>query len=488
MPTKNKKNSSSSSRSSPHTLSTKTIGFFTLAMINVAAAGGGVKNWPVLAVFGLSSIFYLMLAALVFFIPVSLVSAELATGWPKAGGVFAWVKEAFGHRTGFLAIWLQWIENVVWYPTLLSFIAATIAYIFMPEWANNKVYMVTTILTIFWVTTFANLLGMKISSWISILGVIFGTFIPAACIIGLGVDWFSSGQPLEIVFTWRNLIPDISHPDQMAFFTGVLLGLAGLEMSSVHARDVQNPQRNFPKAIFLSATIILVLTTLGVLSLAMVIPHDEISLVAGSLQAFATFVEAYQLKWLVPFMAAFIAAGAIGSLSTWVVGPCRGLLAAADAGDLPPTFRKITKTGMPLAILIFQAVIVTVLSLVFLFMPTISSGFWILSVLAAELYLVMYIIMFAACIKLRYTQPNTPRAYRVPGGKVGLWIIAGLGMISSLFAMVIGFVPPSVLPTGNLFTFVLFLGGGLLLFCFLPSIILRFQKPSWKKPLEHEKS
>lgn len=481
-----KRPSTHPSKSSSST-STKMIGFFTLAMINVAAAGGGVKNWPVLAVFGLASISYLVLAALVFFIPVSLVSAELATGWPKAGGVFAWVKEAFGHRTGFLAIWLQWIENVVWYPTLLSFIAATIAYIFMPELAENKTYMITTILSVFWITTIANLLGMRVSSWISVLGVIFGTFIPAACIIGLGIDWFVSGKPLQIAFTWKNLIPDLSHPDQMAFFTGILLGLAGMEMSSVHARDVQNPQRNFPKAIFLSASIILSLTILGVLALAIVVPHDKISLVAGSLQAFATFVESYNIKWIVPFMAAFIAAGAIGSLSTWVVGPCRGLLAAANAGDLPPVCRKITKSGMPLAILIFQALIVTVLSLVFLFMPTISSGFWILSVLAAELYLTMYIIMFAACIKLRYTQPHTPRAYKVPGGIVGLWVVAGLGIVSSVFAMIIGFVPPSVLPTGNLFTFVLFLGGGLLFFCFLPSLILLFQKPSWKKALDHEK-
>lgn len=466
----------------------KTIGLFTLAMINVAAAGGGVKNWPVLAVFGLASVAYIVLASLVFFVPVSLVSAELATGWPKAGGVFAWVKEAFGHRTGFLAIWLQWIENVVWYPTILSFIAATIAYIFHPELANNKFYMIAVILGIFWLTTFANLLGMRISGWISTLGVILGTFIPGICIIALGVDWYFSGKSLEIAFTWKNLVPQLTNPDQIAFFTGVLLGLAGLEMSAVHARDVKNPQRDYPRALLLSVIIIFTLTVLGVLALAIVIPQKEISLVAGSLQAFATFVNAYGLNWLVPFMAAFIAAGAIGSLSTWVVGPCKGLLAAAETGDLPPTFRKINKKGMPLTILIFQAVIVSILSLVFLLMPTVSSGFWILSVLAAELYLIMYILMFSACIKLRYSQPHTPRAYKIPGGKIGLWIVTGAGILSSLFAIIVGFIPPSILPTGNAFTFITFLLAGVLIFCFLPTIILRFKKPSWKKPLEHERS
>ncbi len=126
-------------------------------MINVAAIGS-VKNWPVTAEYGFSSIFYFLLAALIFFLPMSLVSAELATGWPKSGGVFAWVKEAFGHRTGFLAIWLLWIENAIWYPTILSFLAATIAYIFDPTLSNNITFTISIILIAFWAATIANLL------------------------------------------------------------------------------------------------------------------------------------------------------------------------------------------------------------------------------------------------------------------------------------------------------------------------------------------
>src|SRR5258708_3943536 len=117
----------------------RTLTVFTLAMINIAAIGS-VKNWPVTAEYGFASIVYFILAAMIFFLPISLVSAELATGWPKSGGVFAWVKEAFGHRTGFLAIWLLWIENVIWYPTILSFIAATVAYIFNPSLSDNTTY------------------------------------------------------------------------------------------------------------------------------------------------------------------------------------------------------------------------------------------------------------------------------------------------------------------------------------------------------------
>jgi putative glutamate/gamma-aminobutyrate antiporter len=464
----------------------RTLSVFTLVMINVAAIGS-VKNWPVTAEYGFSSIFYFLLAALVFFLPVSLVSAELATGWPKSGGVFVWVKEAFGHRTGFLAIWLLWIENAIWYPTILSFIAATVAYIFDPTLANNKTYLLAIILISFWLATLVNLSGMKISGLISTLGVVFGTFIPGGLIIGLGLIWYFTGSPLEISFGWDTFIPDISSVDQVVFFTGVLLSFCGMEMSAIHARDVRHPQRDYPKAILFSGALIVGMSVLGVLAIASVIPQKEISLVAGSMQAFSYFVNAYGLKWITPYIAVLIAAGAFGSLSTWVIGPTKGLLAAARSGDLPPFFRSVNKQGVPTPLLIVQAVFVSILSLIFVFMPTVSSAFWILTAIVAQLYLLMYILLFAAAIKLRYKMPRVERLYKIPGGKPGIWIVSGVGILSSAFALIIGFFPPSQIETGNILFYVGFLVLGMILACFAPSIILLFQKPSWKKQLEHER-
>ncbi len=464
----------------------RVISVFTLAMINVAAIGS-VKNWPVTAEYGFSSIFYFILAAVVFFLPISFVAAELATGWPKSGGVYVWVREAFGHKTGFLAIWLLWIENAIWYPTILSFIAASIAYIFDPSLANNKFYTLSIILIAFWGASFANLLGMKISGWISTFGVIFGTFIPGGLIIILGLIWYLGGNPLQITTTWESIIPNLSSVDQLVFFTGVLLSLCGMEMSAIHARDVRHPQKDYPKAIVLSATLIIGMSILGVLAIASVIPQKQISLVAGSLQAFSYFVDAYGLKWMIPFIALLMAAGAFGSLSTWVIGPTKGLLAAARGGDLPPYFRAVNQHAMPTRLLVVQALIVTVLSFVFAYMPTVSSAFWILSAITAQLYLLMYILMFAAAVKLRYKYPKTERPYKIPGGKLGIWIVCAVGIISSAFALLIGFFPPSQIVTGNTFFYVLFLILGVILACFAPAIILLFQKPSWKHQLEHEK-
>ena len=462
--------------------STRTLNIFLLAMINVAAICS-IKNWPLTAEYGFSSLFYFALAIVLFFIPVSLVSAELATGWPERGGVYVWVREAFGHRLGFLAVWLLWIENVVWYPTILSFIAGTVAFSFNPDLANNTSYMFCMIFGVFWGTTLINLLGMRMSGWISTLGVIFGTIIPGVVIIVLGALWLLAGEHSQISFSWESFFPDLRSPAQLALMTGVLLGFAGMEMSAVHARDVKNPQKNYPRAILLSAVIIILLSVLGTLAIAVVIPQKEINLVSGGMAAIAFFLKSYHLSWSVPLVAVMVAFGALGAMSTWTAGPSKGLLAAAQDGDFPPILHKVNKYNMPVGMLIFQGIIVSILAFLFLLMPNVNSSFWLLLVLTSQLYLLMYILMFAAAIVLRYKKPDIPRAYKIPGGNFGMWCVAGIGLLSSLIAIIVGFFPPEQLETGSPLFYELFLSIGIIIFCAAPFIILLFKKPSWNAPI-----
>ena len=462
--------------------SKRTLNIFLLAMINVAAICS-IKNWPLTAEFGFSSLFYFILTSLLFFIPVSLVSAELATGWPERGGVYVWVKKAFGHRMGFLAVWLLWIENVVWYPTILSFIAGTVAFIFNPQLAHDTFYMFCMIFGTFWGATLINLLGMKTSGWISSTGVILGTIIPGVAIITLGVIWLMAGKPSHITFNWDSFIPELRSPTQLALLSGVLLGFSGMEMSAVHARDVKNPQKNFPRAILLSAVIIITLTILGTLAIAIVIPQKDINLVSSGMETIAFFLKSYGFHWLVPVVAFMMAIGALGTMSTWTAGPSKGLLAAAQDGDFPPILHKINKHNMPIGILIFQGLIVSVLASVFLLMPNVNSSFWILIALTSQLYLIMYVLMFAAAIMLRYKKPNVPRAYKIPFGNFGMWLVAGIGLLSSVFAIIIGFFPPDQLDTGSLLFYEFFLASGIVIFCAAPFIILKFKKPSWNEPI-----
>jgi len=450
-----------------------------IALINVCAICN-IKNFPLLAEYGLSIIVFLALAAVFFFIPVALVSSELASGWPEKG-VYTWVKEALGPRLGFLAIWLEWIENVIWYPTILSFIASTFAYIINPELANNKTYVMTTILVTFWAVTFINFLGMRVSGWISSLAALLGTIVPIVLIIFLGGLWYVAGHPIQFEVSWNLLLPDLTSINQLVLLSGVLLGLAGMEMSAVHAKDVENPKKNYPKGIFLSALLILIFSTLGALAIGAIVPLNEIQLASGGMEAFRYLFAKFNMPWATPLIAAVTTFGALGMMSTWIVGPSRGLYATAEHGDLPPLFHKVNKHGMPIHILIVQGIVVSILSFIFLFMPSVNSSYWALVALASLLYMIMYILMFVSALVLRYKHPAINRVYKIPYGNIGIWIVSILGIIGSGFGVIISFFPPSQIDTGSLIVLEGFLVGATLLFCTLPLLIYSARKPHWNK-------
>lgn len=454
----------------------KSLSVFLLTMICLATILS-VRNWPVAAEYGFSSIFFLLASVLIFFIPCSLVSAELATGWPEMGGVYVWVKEAFGHRVGFLAVWLQWVENVIWYPTILSFVAGTLAYAFHPGLATHKLYTFVLILVVFWTLTLLNLKGIRFSGWISTYGFILGTIIPGVLIIGLGLAWWFQGKPIQFDVSVRSFFPDLSKLSELALLAGLLLSLAGMEMPAVHANDVDNPQKSYPRAIFFAATVIILASIFGTLAIASVIPQKEINLTSGSIEALAHFFNAYKMQALVPLIALLVAFGAIGGISTWIVGPSKGLLAAAGDGDLPPLMKKQNEKKMPIGVMIMQAIIVSLLASAYLFMPTINSSFWVLTALSSQIYLAMYILMFLTAIKLRYKHPKVKRAYRI--GKKGngmMWFVAGTGCIGCAFAILMGFLPPAQIPTGNVYTFETFMITGFILSCVIPFLIPHYTK------------
>lgn len=450
-----------------------------IALMNVCAICN-IKNFPILAEYGLAVVFFLALSALFFFLPVAFVSAELASGWPERG-VYTWVKVALGPKWGFLAIWLEWIENVIWYPTVLSFIVATFAYIFDPSLAANKTYVMISILVTFWSVTFLNFLGMRFSGWFSSISALFGTIIPIGLIVVLGAAALLMGEPSQISFSWKAVFPDLASLNQLVLLSGILLGLAGMEMSAVHAKDVRDPRRDYPKGIFLSAILILLFSTLGALAIATIVPVKEIQLASGGMDAFSFLFKKFHLPWAIPLIAAVMTFGALGMMSTWIVGPSRGLLATAQDGDLPPIFQKVNRQNMPVAILIGQAIIVTVLSLVFLLMPSVNSSYWVLVALASILYMIMYVLMFISGIVLRYTHPSVPRTYKIPFGNIGIWIISLFGIFGSTFGFLIGFFPPSQVDTGKTLTLECFLIGGTLLFTILPLIIYACRKPHWRQ-------
>ena len=462
----------------------RTINVFMLAMINVAALVN-IANISVSAKYGFTSIFFIIIASIVFFIPIAMISAELATGWPQRGGVYIWVKEALGDNFGFLAIWLQWIENVIWYPTALSFAAVSFAYIFNPSLAQNRIYIMSAIIIVFWLSTFVNFFGMTISGWISTLCAVFGTILPGILIIVLGGLWLFLGNHSNITFSLKTFFPDFSSLSQFALLSGVLMSLSGLEMSAVHAREVKNPSKNYPLSILISAIIIITILSLGSLAIGVIIPSTSIELPAGAIEAIANVFRVYDFPKLTSLVAFFITIGALGMISTWTIGPIKGIYATAEHGDLPVVLQKLNKYQAPTNLLILQAVIVTALAFVFLFTPTVTSSYWILLNLTAHLYQIMYVLMFISAIVLRYKKPKVERAYKIPFKNVGMWVVGTIGIIGTTAAIIIGYVPPAQITGFHPIFYEVFLIGGTIIFCIIPFIIRYFRKPEWH--LEHKK-
>lgn len=463
----------------------KVLGVFTLAMINVALICS-LRGLPMMSVYGLSIVFFLLVSVVVFLIPTAFVSAELAAAYPKRGGLYVWVREAFGEKWGFVTICLQWLQNIVFYPTALAATAGCIAYLFNPALAENKVYTLFVIIIVYWFATFINLRGMKTSGMISTIGSICGIILPGIFLVVLALAWILSGQAPATSFAIGNLVPDLTNVRNIVFLTGMFLYFAGIEVSGVHAKEVKDPQKDYPKAIFIAAIIVTAIFLFGSLAVATIVPASQISLTAGLMQTFDIVLTKFNLMWIVPILVVLTAPGMIVQISSWIAGPSRALLVTAENGDLPPFFQKMNKNHMPINIMIFQGIVVSLLSCIFLFMPSVSSSFWILTDLAAIVYLSVYIIMFLTGIRLRQTQPNVHRPYNVPGGKSGMYIISVVGILACISAILLGFFPPSQLPTGNVLFYILFLAIGALLIITFPFILFRLRRPSWKKKIALE--
>ena len=457
----------------------------TLAIMNVTAVVS-LRGLPAEAEYGLSSAIYYLFAALVFLIPTALVAAELAAMFAdKQGGVFRWVGEAFGKRMGFLAIWLQWVESTIWYPTVLTFGAVSLAFIGMNDahdmsLASNRLYTLVVVLAIYWLATFISLKGMSWVGKVSKIGGLVGTIIPAGLLVVLAIVYLVSGGHSQLDFK-GDFFPDFSNFNNLVLASSIFLFYAGMEMGGIHVKDVDNPSVNYPKAVFIGSFITVLIFVLGTFSLGIIIPKNEINLTQSLLVGFDRYFDFIRASWLSPIIAIALAFGVLAGVLTWVAGPSKGIFAVGRAGYLPPFFQKTNSIGVQKNILFIQGGIVTLLGLLFVVMPSVQSFYQILSQLTVLLYLIMYLLMFAAAIYLRYNMKEANRPFRIGSKGNGLmWLIAGVGFLGSLLAFVLSFIPPGQIAVGSNAMWYSVLVIGCIVVVAVPLVIYAMRKPSWK--------
>lgn len=467
------------------TTNTFRLSVMTLAIMNVTAVVS-LRGLATEAIYGITSAFYYLFAAIVFLVPTALVAAELAAMFAnKQGGVFRWVGEAFGARAGFLAIWLQWIQSTIWYPTVLTFGAVSIAFIGMnptadEALASNRLFTLVVVLAIYWIATFISLKGLswvgKVSKW----GGIVGTIIPAALLIILAIIYLLSGGHSNLN-THDSFFPDLTNFDNLVLASSIFLFYAGMEMMGIHVMEVENPKRNYPRAIIIGSLVTVIIFILGTFSLGVIVPAKEISLTQTLLIGFDSYFSYLKMSWMGPVIAVALVFGVLAGVLTWVAGPSKGIFTVGRAGYLPPFFQRTNAQGVQRNILLVQGVIVTILGLLFVVMPSVQSFYQILSQLTVLLYLIMYMLMFASAIVLRYKLPKIERPFRLGSrGNLLIWLLAGLGFCGSLLAFVLSFIPPAQIAVGSKSVWYMVLIIGAIIFVVIPFIIYAMRKPSWK--------
>ncbi|MCX5369222.1 APC family permease [Streptomyces sp. NBC_00015] len=455
--------------------------WLTLALMTTASVAS-LRAAPTMAVYGLACVFLYLVPAIVFLLPTALVSAELASGWN--GGVYRWVSEGLSKPLGFLAVWCQFAMTIFYYPSLLAFVASTIAYIIDPALASSGLYTAIVIMVLYWTGVWVSSRGTKALAGLSSWGLVIGTLVPGTILVVLGMVFLAQGNPSAAPMTASHLLPQWTGLASLVLIVNNFLSYSGMEMNAVHVSSLKNPAKEYPKSMFLAMGLVLLIFILPALAISWVVPANQTSLTAGVMQAFDAFFSYFDIGWMTPIAAVMLISASLAGMLTWLAGPSKGLLEISRSeGYLPPFLQQLNRFGVQQNILVTQGVVTTVIALGYAFIPNVSNVYWIFSTITTQVYLIVYLLMFVAAMRLRKNQPDHPRGYRVPA----LNVLCVVGLLASAAAMVIGFVPPSQFGGGNVWSYVLIIGCGLgILGLLIPWAFLKFRKPEWQTAAARE--
>ncbi len=459
------------------------FGFFAITASMVMT----VYEYPTFASSGFSLVFFLILGGVLWFLPVALSAAEMATvkGW-DTGGVYTWSGNMLGEKWGFANIFFQWFQITVGFVTMIYFILGALSYVL--HWDalnNNPAIKFIGVLVIFWALTFSQFKGTKFTAKISKIGFVFGIMIPAIVLFALAIGFFTTGGKSLVPLDAKALVPDFTKLDTLVVFVSFILAYAGIEASATHANEMKNVKKDYPLAIIILVILAIVLNTIGGTSIAAVVPESQLGLSTGVIQGFEGLVHHFGsgMDWIVSVIAILIAVGVIAEVSAWVVGPSWGMLEAGKNGLLPKKLSETNKHGVPTKFLLLQGVIVTIWAAVLTFGGGGSNvSFFTAISLTVIIYIVGYIIFFLAYIKLVRKHGDLPRAFEISKKKGIKMVMAIVGLIVSIFALVISFVPPSQLTGPGASTqYLTILIISFVVVVFVPFIIYHFMRK--KNPL-----
>jgi amino acid transporter len=287
--------------------------------------------------------------------------------------------------------------------------------------------------------------------------------------------WLIDTKPTQIPFAVSDMVPPVSGLSSIALVVGTFVAFAGLEVNAVHIAHLKGPPKSYLKAVLLAAAVVFTMYLLGSLAISVVVPDSTLELTSGASQAFTAYADGFGIPGLSNVLSGLLVIGALAASIAWIAGPSRSMWLVGRAGYLPRGLQKTNKNDVQMPLLLLQGAIVTVLSFVFVVAPNTSSAFAILQDMSISLYMLMYVCMFAAAIKLRRSQPDRARPIRIPG----LPVIAVVGILSAISAIVLGLTPPSGYTSTPFAIYAGIVATGVVVLAIPPQFIYRFRRPSW---------
>jgi amino acid transporter len=247
-------------------------------------------------------------------------------------------------RMGLLAVWCQFAMTIFYYPTLLAYVASTLAYVINPDLASNGVWTGAIIVIVYWAGVFVSAKGMKEVAKLASSGLVIGTLIPGVLLVVMGVVYLVQGNPAAAPMDGGHILPAWTGIASLVLIVSNFLAYSGMEMNAVHVSDLKNPSKEFPRGMFLAIALVLLIFILPALAVSWIVPADGVSLTAGIMQAFSEFFSHFGLSFLVPLVALALVCAATGGMLGWLAGPSKGLLLIGKKnGYLPPFFQKVNK-------------------------------------------------------------------------------------------------------------------------------------------------
>jgi amino acid transporter len=420
----------------------KVFGLVSMILFSVSAilVGDTIASSAAMGVQGLT--FWIALGVL-FFIPYGFVTAELGAAWPDDGGIYVWVREAFGPMWGTVTAWLYWVNVALWAPSVfvLFMYTATAAFgLTVPLWGEALMVIV-----LIWIMVAIGIMPMKFSKWVP--NVSAAVKIAVFIVLGLaGVAAAMKSGGLANSFALKEWMPVFSF-DNLTYLPVVVYSLMGFELMSSVGDSIQDPKRDIPKMIYASGAAILFIYMFATFGILAIIPVADIKIETGIVDALRPAFESVLGAAAGPVFA-IVALGVLftflGNMVTWSIGANESIAATGMDETAPGVFgHKHPKNNTPDYAFYLMGAIATVVTIATYGLFGNNQGiFWAIFSLSSVVFLLPYVLMFPSIVVLRHKFPDQPRPYTVPGGNVGAWIWAILCELGILVTLALFFIAP----------------------------------------------